>query len=98
MSKQVANIVNPVFDHRRSFQRQSPSNNTYILRQAHGSEHFWSEHTRITNLGPFLQVWMIAEYLHTWFSVRVKCWLETKLGDPNLTKEGFDSTNKITQT
>lgn len=49
---QLTNIVHPIPNHRRSLQRESPSQHVDALRQAHGTQHLWTEHATVSNLHP----------------------------------------------
>ena len=43
-------------------------------------ETYRSEHAGIANFDPFAQAFVIPEYLHARFSVRIVGWLEAKAG------------------
>lgn len=98
VSEQVSDVVDVVVDHSRSFQTETPSNNTDIRVEAHRLEHFWAENATVSNLNPFLKSRMISEDFKTRLSVWVVSRLELHLFNTNLSEESLHNTKQMAQT
>lgn len=97
VSEEIANVTDAVLDHCRTLQRKTPGNDSNIFGKTHRSEHFGSEHTRVSDFCPLLQIRVVSKDFHGWFGVWVEGRLETKLSDSNLLEESFDGSNQITK-
>ena len=95
MAKEITNVLNAVLDHGRAFQREAPGNDPNVLRKAHRSKHFGTEHTRIANLGPLFKVGVVAEDLHRRLGVGIEGRLEAELLNTDLLEEGFNGTDEV---
>ena len=62
-SEPYSDIECYVPDHRRSFERNTPSVHVHVLREAHGLEHLRTEHAAVPHLDPLVQHWMECENL-----------------------------------
>lgn len=84
MTEKFSNVVNPVVDHGRALKRETPGDYADILRQTHGTEHLWTEDTRVTDFNPALELGVETEDLERGLGIGVICWLELQLLDTNL--------------
>lgn len=75
MSEEISNVADTVVDHSGAFETQTPSNDIDILRKSHGSEHFWTENTRVSYFDPLFELWVITEDLKTRLGVGIVSWL-----------------------
>ena len=60
-------------------QAQSPAMDFDFLWKPHCLEHFRSEHARISNLYPFIQMRMESKDFKRWFRIRIISRFETKV-------------------
>ncbi|KAJ8577492.1 hypothetical protein ON010_g1712 [Phytophthora cinnamomi] len=97
VAEQVADVVETVLNHRGALQRQTPGDDTHVLRQAHGAQHLRTEHTRVTDLSPLLQIGVEGEDLHAGLRVRVVRRLEAHLRDADLEEKGLDNTDEVAE-
>mmetsp|Transcript_6574 Transcript_6574/g.11054 ORF Transcript_6574/g.11054 Transcript_6574/m.11054 type:complete len:366 (+) Transcript_6574:79-1176(+) len=97
VAEQITDVFYLVLDHRGSLERQTPGNDAHVSGQAHREQHFGSEHTGITQLGPLAQLGVVAENLHGGFGVRVVGRLEAQLRDADLLEEGLDQADQMSQ-
>mmetsp|Transcript_22505 Transcript_22505/g.36015 ORF Transcript_22505/g.36015 Transcript_22505/m.36015 type:complete len:502 (+) Transcript_22505:251-1756(+) len=97
VAEKVADVGHIVLDHSGPLQTQAPGNDAHVVGQPHRPQHLWSEHARVSDLGPALQVRVIAEDLHARLCVRVVGRLEAQICDANLRKEGLDHPNEVGQ-
>ena len=47
--------------------------------KSHRLEHFWSEHARVSNLNPFIQIWVEGEDLERRLGIGIIGGFETKV-------------------
>ena len=97
MPQQLPNIPNPILNHRRSLQTQSPSINPHIPWQAHRLQHLGSEHAAIANLDPLIQSFMETKDLHARFRIRVVSGLEAQIVDTHFREEDFHEADESAQ-
>ena len=97
MPQQLPNIPNPILNHRRSLQTQSPSINPQILRQAHRLQHLRSEHAAIANLDPLIQSLMEAKDLHARFRIGIVRGFEAQIADTHFCEEDFHEADEAAQ-
>ena len=53
-------------DHRRAFERDTPSMNMHVLRKTHRLKHLGSKHAAVSNFNPLIQHRMKRENLKRW--------------------------------
>ena len=63
MAEEVSNVVDPVVDHGGALKRETPGDDADILREAHRTEHLWTEDTRVTDFNPALELGVETEDL-----------------------------------
>ena len=62
-AEKLTDILNVVVDHRWSLKTQTPRDHRHVLWQAHWFKHLRAEDSRVSDLDPSLQSWMIPEDL-----------------------------------
>jgi len=97
VSEEIANIFNLVFNHSWTFQRKPPSNHSHIRGKSHWYQHFRTEHTRVSQFSPLLQLRMVPENLHRRLRIRVVRRLETNLCNPNFFKKSANGSDEVSQ-
>ena len=97
VSQQLTNVRALRPDHGRSLKRQSPSENTHVLRQSHSLQHLRSEHSRVTDLDKLVEALVERENLERRLGIWVICWLETQIVDTHLVEEDSHELHKSSQ-
>lgn len=95
--EQVPDVVDPVVDHRRSFQTESPGDHAHVFRQAHGPQHLRAENPGVSDFYPALELGVVTEDFHGGFGVGVEGGLELELLDADLGVEGLQDADQVTQ-
>ena len=97
MAQEFSDVLDLVFDHGGSFQGQPPAEDPQVLWQAHGLEHFRSEHTGVPDLDPLLQTLVPGEDLHRGLGVGVVSGLESQTGDTHSLEELLHELDQVAQ-
>ena len=63
MAEEFSDVINPVVDHGGALKRETPGDDADILREAHRTEHLWTEDTRVTDFNPALELGVETEDL-----------------------------------
>lgn len=58
-----------------------------VFRESHGFQHFWSEHSTVSDLDPFVELRVECKNLERRFRVWVVGGFEPEVFDPHLLKE-----------
>ena len=87
MSDQGPDIADPVPDHRGSFKADTPPVDVDVLGESHRFQHFWPEHSAISDLDPFLELRVESKDLERGFRVWVVGGFEPEVFDPHLLEE-----------
>ena len=81
--------------HGHSLETKPPSNSLDTLREAHGSEHLWSEHAGVSNFHDLAL--LVGVDLHAGFCVGVEGRLEHKVVDTHPFEEGLQKRHHVGQ-
>lgn len=84
-------------DHRRSFQRQTTCNDLHAFWKAHGPQHLRTEHARVSDLGPRVEIRVEPENLHGRFRIWVVCRLESQVCDADFVEESLQQRDEVAE-
>ena len=97
VAEEVANVANVVIDHGGPFERQTPGDHAHIFRQAHRFEHLGTEHTRVSNFDPRVQLRMESKDFERGLGVRVIGRLKLEILNSDPVKEGLHDAQEMFQ-
>lgn len=98
MSEQISDIRQPIVNHGGSLETEPPRDDTDVLGEPHRAEHLRSEHTRVTDFDPALQLGVETEDFETRLCVRIVSGLILDLVDADLCIEFLHDAQEVAQT